>query len=133
MDATDMTKAAVAGRKVFDLIDRQPPINVLDFSDSGDASETKSGSSGRSGEIEFKNVAFTYPSRLENKIYNDLSIIVEPGTTVALVGGSGSGKSTAVQLVERFYDPDSGNVFLDGVDLKDLAVTRLRKQLGLSG
>jgi len=86
-----------------------------------------------SGQITFENVEFTYPSRLETRIYSNLNLTVEAGTTVALVGSSGSGKSTAVQLVERFYDPDRGRVLLDGVDLKRLSVGWLREQIGLVG
>lgn len=83
------------------------------------------------GMIVFKNVRFAYPSRREDLIYEKLNLEVEAGTTVALVGSSGSGKSTAVQLVERFYDPDAGSVLLDGVDLKELDVEWLRQQIGL--
>ena len=64
---------------------------------------------------------------------NGYNLEIAAGTTVALVGASGSGKSTAIQLVERFYDPDSGSVTLDGVDLKKLNVRWLRQQIGLVG
>eukprot|EP00614_Pseudopedinella_elastica_P009516 CAMPEP_0172603790 /NCGR_PEP_ID=MMETSP1068-20121228/24050_1 /TAXON_ID=35684 /ORGANISM="Pseudopedinella elastica, Strain CCMP716" /LENGTH=695 /DNA_ID=CAMNT_0013405665 /DNA_START=1 /DNA_END=2088 /DNA_ORIENTATION=+ len=122
MDATDMTKATAAGRKVFQLIDRKSPIDI--------------GAPGRSidkvkGEITFDKVRFTYPSRPESCIYKSFDLTVEPGTTVALVGSSGSGKSTVVQLVERFYDPDDGRVLLDGHNLKDLDLKWLRSKVGL--
>ena len=64
---------------------------------------------------------------------NGYNLEIAAGTTVALVGASGSGKSTAIQLVERFYDPDSGSVTLYGVDLKKLNVRWLRQQIGLVG
>ena len=64
---------------------------------------------------------------------NGYSLEIAAGTTVALVGASGSGKSTAIQLMERFYDPDSGVVTLDGVDLRELNVRWLRQQIGLVG
>ena len=116
--------ARTAASEILETINRTP---VIDINTKGH--EPKS----VSGHIEFQSVKFTYPSRLENPIYHNLNLTVEAGTTVALVGSSGSGKSTAVQLVERFYDPDGGRVLLDGVDLKDLSVTWLRQQIGLVG
>ena len=83
------------------------------------------------GQIVFENVRFAYPSRLETPIYKKFNLTVESGTTVALVGSSGSGKSTAVQLIERFYDPDGGRMLLDGKDVKDLSLSWLRQKVGL--
>ena len=83
------------------------------------------------GQIAFENVRFAYPSRLETPIYKKFNLTVESGTTVALVGSSGSGKSTAVQLIERFYDPDGGRMLLDGKDVKDLSLSWLRQKVGL--
>ncbi|CAN0400710.1 unnamed protein product, partial [Scytosiphon promiscuus] len=65
-----------------------------------------------------RDVQFTYPSRPKEKVFKEFNLKVEPGTTVALVGASGAGKSTVVSLLERFYDPDQGTVLLDGVDVK---------------
>ena len=125
MDATDMTKAKLAGRKVFALIDRVPPIDIKA------KGEVKEAEKHVQGQLIFENVQFVYPSRLENPIYENINLTVEAGTTVALVGSSGSGKSTAVQLVERFYDPDGGRVLLDGKDFKTLSVSWLRKHIAL--
>jgi len=83
------------------------------------------------GGIDFRNVTFSYPTRLESTIFNGFSLRVEPGTTVALVGPSGSGKSSAVALLERFYDCVSGSISLDGVDIRRLNVRWLRQQIGL--
>lgn len=74
---------------------------------------------------------FSYPSRPNVPIVKDLSITFPAGRTIALVGASGSGKSTTVSLVERFYDPLAGAVRLDGVDLRELNVRWLRSQIGL--
>lgn len=71
------------------------------------------------GEIEFKNVNFYYPSRPDQQILKNFSCKFELGKTTAIVGPSGSGKSTIVQLLERFYDPNSGEVTIDGKNLKD--------------
>jgi len=83
------------------------------------------------GEIEFVDVSFSYPTRDEAKVFDGFNLKIEAGTTVALVGPSGSGKSTTVSLIERFYDPTSGVITLDGVDLCDLNLGWLRKNVGL--
>lgn len=83
------------------------------------------------GSIKLEDIHFRYPSRTNVPVLKGLSIAFEAGTTSALVGASGSGKSTIVSLVERFYDPDSGIVRLDGVDLKELNVRWLRSKIGL--
>ena len=72
-----------------------------------------------------------YPTRKETQVFKGFNLKIPAGKTVALVGPSGSGKSTTVQLIERFYDPTSGTVSLDGVDLKDINVSWLRQQIGL--
>ena len=83
------------------------------------------------GEVEFRNVGFRYPSRPESPVLAGFSLHVPAGRTVALVGGSGSGKSTVIALLERFYDPSSGEVLLDGVDIRRLRLKWLRSQMGL--
>ncbi|XP_076438744.1 ATP-dependent translocase ABCB1-like [Babylonia areolata] len=87
--------------------------------------------SGVTGTISFHNVHFSYPSRPETKVLDGLSLTVSPGKTVALVGSSGCGKSTAVQLLQRFYDPLEGQVKLDGEDLRNLNVRWLRSHIGV--
>lgn len=83
------------------------------------------------GEIEFKNVSFAYPTRPNSLVFNGLSLKIEAGKTVALVGPSGSGKSTTVSMLERFYDPTSGSITLDGTDIRDINVQWLRDHIGL--
>jgi ATP-binding cassette subfamily B (MDR/TAP) protein 1 len=83
------------------------------------------------GTIKFHNVNFTYPTRKESQVFRDFNLTIPAGKTVALVGPSGSGKSTSIQLIERFYDPTSGHITLDGNDLKDLNVEWLRSHIGL--
>ena len=83
------------------------------------------------GEITLERVKFSYPSRPDVPIVKDLSLTFPAGKTAALVGASGSGKSTVISLVERFYDPLSGIVRLDGFDVRDLNVKWLRSQIGL--
>jgi ATP-binding cassette subfamily B (MDR/TAP) protein 1 len=83
------------------------------------------------GEITLEDVTFSYPSRPTVPVVKSLSLKFPAGKTAALVGASGSGKSTIVALVERFYDPINGIVMLDGVNVKDLNLRWLRSQIGL--
>eukprot|EP00249_Psilotum_nudum_P024545 c29214_g2_i1 orf=143-4090(-) len=121
--APDITKVQAAINSVFAILDSKSKI------DSNDQSGIKLESV--KGNIEFNHVSFKYPTRPDAQIFRDLCLLVQVGMTVALVGESGSGKSTVVCLLERFYDPDSGHILLDGVDLKKLQLKWLRQQIGL--
>ena len=83
------------------------------------------------GHIEFHSVSFSYPSRPDVRIFDDLNLDIPSGKIVALVGESGSGKSTVISLIERFYEPLSGVILLDGHDIKGLDLKWLRQQIGL--
>ena len=83
------------------------------------------------GEIAFEGVNFAYPSRPGTAALDELNLTIEPGETVALVGPSGAGKTTIIQMIQRFYDPDSGRVTLDGVALNDMARHDFRQALAL--
>ena len=83
--------------------------------------------------ITVRNVSFSYPTRKEVLILNDLNFEVRKGQTVALVGPSGCGKSTVLQLLQRFYDPDSGYIELDGKNIKHLNVGWMRDRIGVVG
>lgn len=115
--------ALAAASKLFATIDRTPPI---DSSDEGGMKPDKV-----VGRITFDNVVFNYPSRPDVPILKGLNLDISPGSSIALVGASGTGKSTVVSLIERFYDPLSGTVQLDGVDIKGLNIKWLRQQIGL--
>ena len=84
-----------------------------------------------SGRISFKNVKFSYPSRPDAMALEDFSLDIAPGETVAFVGPSGAGKSTSFQMLLRFYDPQSGRIEVDGIDIAQLSPTDLRQQIGL--
>ncbi|KAI3447559.1 hypothetical protein Pfo_004224 [Paulownia fortunei] len=116
-------KARVAAAKIFRVIDHKPGVERN--SESGLELESIT------GQLELKNVDFSYPSRPESLVLNNFSLTVPAGKTIALVGSSGSGKSTVVSLIERFYDPASGQVLLDGHDIKTLKLRCLRQQIGL--
>ncbi|CAA2933465.1 abc transporter b family member 20 [Olea europaea subsp. europaea] len=108
---------------VFEIIDRVPEI------DPDDNSALKPPNV--YGSIEFKNVDFSYPTRPEILVLSNFSLKVNGGQTIAVVGVSGSGKSTIISLIERFYDPVAGQVLLDGRDLKSYDLRWLRSHLGL--
>jgi ATP-binding cassette subfamily B (MDR/TAP) protein 1 len=125
--ATDQTKASRAVGRILSVMDRHSPLDPM----SNEGLTPDAGS--LYGRVVFEHVAFRYPTRPEARIYDDFNLTIEAGTTCALVGGSGSGKSTAVALLERFYDPDAGRVLLDGHDIKSLQLRWLRQHLGLVG
>ncbi|KAL3567960.1 hypothetical protein D5086_030611 [Populus alba] len=117
------SKGKAAGYKLMEIIKQRPSI-TQDAVDGKCLAEVN-------GNIEFKSVTFSYPSRPDVIIFRDFSIFFPAGKTVAVVGGSGSGKSTVVSLIERFYDPNQGQVLLDNVDIKTLQLRWLRDQIGL--
>ncbi|GJM93457.1 hypothetical protein PR202_ga10015 [Eleusine coracana subsp. coracana] len=121
--ASDSTKAKDSAISIFALLDRKSEIDSSN--DEGlTLDEVK-------GNIAFRHVSFKYPSRPDVQIFSDFTLHIPSGKTVALVGESGSGKSTVIALLERFYNPDSGTISLDGVEIKSLKVSWLRSQMGL--
>ncbi len=114
-----------AGGTIFSVVDRVPSIDSS--SDKGKKLQNVQGS------LSFEKVFFNYPSRSEVKVLQGLNFEVPPGQTVALVGTSGCGKSTCVQLLQRFYDPLEGKVCIDGNDIKDLHIGWMRAQIGVVG
>jgi ATP-binding cassette subfamily B (MDR/TAP) protein 1 len=83
------------------------------------------------GNIDFRNVSFSYPTRPERPALQNISLSIPPGTHIALVGGTGSGKSTIVSLLERFYDPNGGCIFLDGQPISSFNLKKYRRCIGL--
>ncbi|XP_070768347.1 ATP-dependent translocase ABCB1 [Enoplosus armatus] len=112
-----------AAYKVYSIIDHKPSIDS--FSEGGFKPDSIR------GDIEFKNIDFSYPSRPEIRILNNLSLSVMSGQTIALVGSSGCGKSTTIQLLQRFYDPQEGSVTIDGHDIRSLNIRYLREMIGV--
>lgn len=118
-----LQRALGATDRVFELVDGNiESIELLKQSMPSPPSK---------GEIEFDNIRFSYPSRPEFEVLKGLHFKVEAGQTVALVGSSGSGKTTIASLLLRFYDPTSGSLRIDGVDSKSLSLTELRKKIAL--
>eukprot|EP00249_Psilotum_nudum_P022768 c28638_g1_i1 orf=285-3995(-) len=116
-------KAKVAGYTILQMINRKPKINYKSI--------TGKTLSKVVGHIELKNICFSYPSRPDAIIFQNFNLAIPAGKVVAIVGGSGSGKSTVISLIERFYDPLSGQVLLDGQDIAGLQLKWLRAQIGL--
>ncbi|VAH78733.1 unnamed protein product [Triticum turgidum subsp. durum] len=121
--ASDSTKGRESATSILAFIDRKPKIDST--SDEGIKLEKVDGT------IEFNHVRFKYPSRPDVQIFSDFTLRIASGKTTALVGESGSGKSTVIALLERFYDPDSGTISLDGTELRKLTLSWLRDQMGL--
>ena len=119
----DVGAARPAAVAVFQLLDRQPAI------DSGDPGGLQPESC--AGQLELRDVSFAYPTRPGVPVFTHLSLQVPAGRTLALVGESGSGKSSVIQLLMRFYDADTGALYLDSNDLRQLNLAWLRRQLGL--
>ncbi|KAA0034243.1 putative multidrug resistance protein [Cucumis melo var. makuwa] len=118
-----ISESTIAASRIFEMIDRIPVI---------DAEDGKGKSLDRlRGKIEFRDVEFSYPSRPETSILQGFNLKVNAGETVGLVGGSGSGKSTVIHLLERFYDPVRGDILLDGHRIRKLQLKWLRSQMGL--
>ena len=123
--AIDARAAAGAAKSLFDRVDR--PSLCDPFAAAGEQpSEVR-------GAIEVRDVVFAYPTRREFNVCRGYSLRVAPGQACALCGPSGAGKSTIVSLLMRFYDPQSGSVMLDGLDLKELNLAWLRRQIGFVG
>ena len=116
----DVYKRSMASaNRVFAVLDT--PIGIKD----GIVTE----SIGVKGKIEFKDISFAYPNGIP--VFDNLSITVEPGQTVGVVGSTGSGKTTLIKLLLRFYDPEQGSILIDGVYTKDLKLRLLRQAFGL--
>lgn len=113
-----------AAGAIFEIIERVSAIDAL--SDEGEKPELL-------GDIELRDIRFRYPARPEVQILQGLDLKVKQGETVALVGASGCGKSTVLQLLQRLYDPETGSVLVDGSDVKSLNLSWLRQHIGVVG
>ncbi|XP_028802926.1 ABC transporter B family member 2 isoform X2 [Neltuma alba] len=122
-DISAFIRAKAAAYPIFEMIERETVSKI--------SSKTGRKSSKLDGHIQLKDVCFSYPSRPDIVIFNKLCLDIPPAKILALVGGSGSGKSTIISLIERFYEPLSGQILLDGNDIRELDLKWLRSQIGL--
>ena len=154
-------KGKAAAVRVFELFDRTPPIDSKPWNVDGSPRDmvVPPDVNGKKGEIEFRNVKFAYPTRNTARVFDGLNLKIPSGQTAALIGSSGSGKSTVMALLERFYDPvaavvdrgdkgdderieividgklsdSNGVVMVDGVDIRKMDVKYLRNSIALVG
>ena len=122
----DYSKIKDSTNSMFELFESVPKINNWESSDGLILNENDFNTN-----IRVESIEFTYPSRPEAKILKGLNISVKQGQKVAFVGSSGCGKSTLTQLLERFYDPDSGEIILSNNDIKNFNLHWLRSQIGI--
>ena len=116
-----LPRAAVSARRINEVIDTVPNIK--------DPEKTKKFDTNKKGLVEFKNVSFRYPDA-DTEILEDISFTAEPGKTTAIIGSTGSGKSTVVNLIPRFYDVTGGELCIDGVNVKEVSQKDLRDIIG---
>ncbi|PUZ46301.1 hypothetical protein GQ55_7G052700 [Panicum hallii var. hallii] len=124
--APDTSGAPVAIAGILSILKRRPTINE-------DATKRRTIKDGRPIDVELKNVTFAYPSRPDVTVLNGFSMRVKAGSTIAVVGASGSGKSTVVWLVQRFYDPVDGKVMVGSIDVRELDLKWLRGECAMVG
>ena len=124
----DLKKANIAFKSIYSTLDTETLINPFKRDNEG-----KLSAENIKGKIELRHIYFAYPTRPEQVILKDVSLTVYPGQQVALVGYSGSGKSTIIQLLTRFYDVEDGKgeILIDDVNIKDYNLYQLRKKIGL--
>lgn len=118
------TKASASGTRVNEVFDTKTSLH-----DSG-SQPVKASKKSDQPKIELKDVSFSYQNSGENSL-TDVSIKIYPGQTIGIIGGTGSGKSTLVNLIPRFYDVSSGSVLIDGVDVRQYPLEQLRQQIGI--
>lgn len=116
-----LPRASVSANRINEIIETDEAIK--------DSKEPKKLNPSKKGLVEFKNVSFRYPDS-DEEVLSDISFTAEPEKTTAIIGSTGSGKSTIVNLIPRFYDVTSGNLLIDGVDIKDISNKDLRKIIG---
>ena len=116
-----LPRASVSANRINEILETDEVIK--------DSKEPIKLNPNKKGLVEFKNVSFRYPDS-DEEVLSDITFTAEPGKTTAIIGSTGSGKSTIVNLIPRFYDITSGNLLIDGVDIKNIANKDLRKIVG---
>ena len=116
-----LPRASVSAKRINEVLETEPLIK--------DKKETKKLDPSKKGLVEFKNVSFRYPDA-DTEILEDIDFTAEPGKTTAIIGSTGSGKSTVVNLIPRFYDTTEGEIYVDGVNVKDVSQKELRNVIG---
>ena len=122
----DTQKAKLSFISVFNILDTKSRISAFESDNIG-----KKSAKDIIGKIEFKNVCFSYPTKPDQLVLKNISFTINPGQKIGLVGHSGSGKSSIIQLIERFYDVNSGEILIDDINIREYNLYELRKNIGL--
>ena len=117
------SRALASANRVVEVLDEEP--DLTDFYAAHKDAEIQN------GKIEFRNVDFKYYKTSQDKVLENISLTIEPGETVGIIGSTGCGKSTLVSLIPRLYDADSGEVLIDGIDVRDYDLKKLRQGIGM--
>ena len=117
------SRAMASAKRIREVLEEEPDLN-----DDGAAHRDLKV---REGRVEFRHVSFRYYKNSEDSVLDDISLTLEPGTTVGIIGSTGCGKSTLVSMIPRLYDPDEGEVLVDGVNVKDYSLFNLREGVGM--
>ena len=117
------SRALASARRVKELLEEEPDIKDLPDADPG--------LSVKNGEVEFRNVSFRYYKGSDEKVLDDISLKIPARSVVGIIGSTGCGKTTLVSMISRLYDPDEGEVLVDGRDVKDYTIYNLREGIGM--
>ena len=117
-----LTTNITAAERIFDIIDTE--AEIVDQEGAKELPELN-------GKVEFKNVSFAYSDEPDRLILSDVNFLIKPGETIALVGPTGAGKTTIVNLISRFYEATEGKILIDGHEIKEVTLNSLRSQMGI--
>ena len=123
---SDYSSVKIAYKYIYKILNTPSEINAFE-----DVNKDKISPNNLKGKIEFRNVSFSYPTKPNQKVLTNVSFVINPGNRAAFVGNSESGKSTIIQLIERFYDIYKGEILIDDINIKEYNLYELRKKIGL--
>ncbi len=117
------SRAMASAKRIREVLEEEPDLN--------DESAAQKELTVQEGRVEFRNVSFRYYKHSEDSVLDDISLTIEPGSVVGIIGSTGCGKSTLVSMIPRLYDPDQGEILVDGVNVKDYSLFNLREGVGM--
>jgi len=125
-----LPRAAVSADRINEILDTEPESDIMVVEGGIVTVDARDAKATLRGTIEFRDVTFSYPDA-ERPTLSNITFTAKPGQMTAILGGTGSGKSTVVNLIPRFFDVDSGQILIDGVDIRDIPLRELRGRIGL--
>ena len=117
------SRAMASAKRIREVLEEDPDLN--------DDNAARKDLTVKEGRVEFRHVSFRYYKHSEDSVLDDISLSIEPGSTVGIIGSTGCGKSTLVSMIPRLYDPDEGEILVDGVNVKDYSLYHLREGVGM--